>query len=302
MHINISQASDAVMDVLKVKLVPFVTSSPGLGKSSLAAQIADQNNLQLVDIRLSQCDPSDLAGLPFVQEDNAGHKRATYLPINIWPLEGDTLPEGKDGWLILLDEFNSAPLSVQAAAYKLVLDRQVGMYPLHPRALLMAAGNLSTDKAIVNRTSTAMQSRLIHFTLEVDKESWMVWADANGIDHRIKSFINFKPAALHRFDANHTEDTYPAPRTWEFLSRIIKHYPTLTANKLPVIAGCIGEGMAREFYSYSQIYTKIPNISNILKDPENVSFDDTPSTHHALVGMVASYMTPENTDTLKTGL
>lgn len=57
---NIIEMEESVIDVIKANLVAMITSSPGLGKSSLASKIAKQFNLFLIDIRLSQCDPTDL--------------------------------------------------------------------------------------------------------------------------------------------------------------------------------------------------------------------------------------------------
>lgn len=45
---------------IKTKLVPMVVGSPGVGKSSIIAQVADHFKLKLIDIRLAQCDPCDL--------------------------------------------------------------------------------------------------------------------------------------------------------------------------------------------------------------------------------------------------
>lgn len=293
MNINMSTAKELVLDVLKAKLVPFLSSSPGIGKSALAKEIANEHNLKMIDLRLSQMDPADLNGFPTIQGNKAG-----YIPMNVFPVEGDEVPEGYKGWLILLDEFNSAAPSVQGAAYKIVLDRQVGMHNLHSNVAMMAAGNLMTDKAIVNRISTAMQSRLVHFTIDGDHKVWIKWADKNNIDHRVKSFINFKTDALHKFDPNHNEETFPCPRTWEFVSRLISEYPSLPLTKLPLIAGTIGEGMAREFMTYTQIYTELPTVKDIMLDPANISFGDEPSIHYALSGMVASHMDMKTIDIL----
>ena len=225
MKVTMVAAKDLVMDVLKAQLVPFIQSSPGVGKSSLAQAIAEENRLVMIDLRLSQMDPADLNGLPFMIEKEGDNQKAGYVPMNVFPTERDSKEKGTNGWLILLDEFNSAPMAVQAAAYKLVLDRKVGMHNLHPGVFMMAAGNLMTDKAIVNRISTAMQSRMIHCEIAVDKDVWIKWADAHDIDHRVKSFIQFKPNGLHMFDPQHNEETFPCPRTWEFVSRLIKPYP-----------------------------------------------------------------------------
>ena len=297
--VTMMNAEALVMDTLRAKLVPFIQSSPGVGKSSLARQVAKKNNLKMIDLRLSQMDPTELQGFPFMKpviqtegEEKPQEFKASYVPMDVFPLETDKVPKGYSGWLLLLDEFNSAPMATQAAAYRIVLDKQVGQQNLHKKTAIIAAGNLMTDKAIVNRLSTAMQSRLVHLLIDVDQDSWMKWADKNGIDHRVKSFINFKPTALHRFDPNHNEETFPCPRTWEFVSRLVEQYEELPDEKLPLLSGSIGEGMAREFYSFSKIYGEIPTIQAIKQDPEGIPLSSEPSVQYALTGLVSYHLDP----------
>lgn len=60
MKIKINQAADLITVALKAKLVPMIHGSPAIGKSSIVKQIAQQFGLKLIDLRLSQCDPTDL--------------------------------------------------------------------------------------------------------------------------------------------------------------------------------------------------------------------------------------------------
>ena len=111
MQVKISQAASMVTSLIKAKLVPMIHGSPAVGKSAIGQQIAKEYNLKLIDMRLSQCDPTDLLGFPFVKEGRAG-----YAPMDSFPLEGDEVPVGYNGWLLFLDELNSASQAVQAAA------------------------------------------------------------------------------------------------------------------------------------------------------------------------------------------
>ena len=110
-----SEVRSAVIDCMEAGLVPFVTGSPGVGKSDIMRQIAEEYGLVLIDLRLSQCAPEDLMGLP-MKEGTGLSARSTFVPFSTFPLEGDQIPEGKNGWLLFLDEFNSASKSVQAAS------------------------------------------------------------------------------------------------------------------------------------------------------------------------------------------
>jgi MoxR-like ATPase len=83
---------------MKCGLVPFIQSSPGIGKSSIVKQIAKEYNLKLIDLRLSTCDPTDLTGLPHFEEG-----RAVFSPFDIFPVSNDDIPKNKDGWLLFLN-------------------------------------------------------------------------------------------------------------------------------------------------------------------------------------------------------
>lgn len=311
-EVTMAEIQPLIIDVFKADLVPNLLSSPGIGKSQLAAQIAKLFNLKLIDIRMSYYDPADLNGFPHILHKDTDRPKAAYIPMNVFPIEGDPLPikyklvvkqgvkeyvaDGTyDGWLIIMDEFNSAPLSVQAASYKVVLDKQVGMYDLHKKVVIMTAGNLSTDKAIVNRLSTAMQSRLINFRIKVCKNAWMDWADVHDIDHRVKSFINWKPELLHKFKPNHQDLTFPCPRTWEFTSKIIKPWAKkIDSSKIPLLAGTVGEGAGQEFFSHTEVYDQIPSMHEIESDPMNCRLGDGPSIQHAVCGLIGAHMTAAN--------
>ena len=43
---------------------------PGVGKSQIVAQVARRHAVPVIDIRLSQMEPSDLRGIPFHQGDS----------------------------------------------------------------------------------------------------------------------------------------------------------------------------------------------------------------------------------------
>lgn len=267
-----------IEECFNANLVPFIQSSPGCGKSSIIKQIAKDYSLKLIDIRLSTCAPEDLQGLPrFI------NNRAQFCPFDIFPLEGDPIPQGYEGFLIFLDEFNSAPRSVQAAAYRLILDREVGQYKLHPQCWLVAAGNLSTDKAITNNLSTAMQSRLVHIEMSVSLEDWMTdVALKENYDERIIAFINMYPHKLMDFDPERDEQTFACPRTWSFVNALIKGKKDITY-LTPLLKGTISQGIAIEFTSFVNVYKSLVSLEDILKDPFNTEVPEDLASKWALI-------------------
>lgn len=307
-QVNIEQARTDIVRAIQAQLVPFLAGSPGCGKSDLFKSIAKQFNLKLIDLRLAQCDPTDLLGFPHIDKDA---RRASYVPMSTFPLEGDDLPteihkdeNGKEyvhqfaGWLLLLDEMNHADRSVQKAAYKVVLDKQIGDRNIHPNCAIACAGNLDTDNAMVEEMSTALQSRLIHLELAVDVDQWIEWATTHGIDHRITSYIKYKPGNLYRFNPDHDDKTYASPRTWEFCSRLIKSEEKIERNLLALLAGTISEGVAREFFGYCQIYRQLLTVPQIVAAPETVQVPTEPDVLYALTGTIAHNATDANVEPL----
>lgn len=288
------QLVESISQIFKAGLCPMISGSPGIGKSDIIRQVAKNFNLKVIDFRLSQCDQTDILGFP-----TKINERMTYAPPMHFPLELDRIPTGYDGWLLFLDEFNSINKSVEAAAYKLILDRSVGVHNLHKNVVIAGAGNKITDKAIVNAMGTAMQTRMVHLQLAVSVVDWLEWANSNSLDYRITSFIDHRPDLLHKFDPDHNDQTFACPRTWEFSHKIIScNNSVAIKDLLPVLAGTLSEGVAREFIVHTDTCTKLPTIKDIKQAPTSINIDTEPSLLYAVSHMVGAYLTEDNADKL----
>lgn len=291
---NPRQAKKFIERSIIAGTVPFLTSSPGMGKSSIVRQIAEEYGMILIDHRLSTSAPEDLSGLPRFKENG----RAEFAPFDdLFPLEGDPIPDGANGWLLFLDEFNSAKKEVQAAAYKLILDRMTGQKKLHPNVAIVCAGNKSTDRAITNPLSTAMQSRVVHLEMELDFD---LFIDDVAIpykwDERIMAFLNANQSKLMDFRPDHQEKTFCCPRTWDFVNMYLKH---MAPGPIPVedtllFAGTITSGTATEFVQFTQVYDRMVKFENVLKDPKGCALPSGRDLSWATVMYLANQTTLEN--------
>lgn len=293
------QVSGFVRDIIYAGLVPFVQSSPGLGKSSIMRAIAKQESLKLIDHRLSTSAPEDLSGLPEFYNNDQGERRARFVPFgDLFPLEGDPLPKDKAGWMLFLDEFNSASKSVQAAAYKLILDKQVGQKNLHPNVVITAAGNLSTDRAITTNLSTAMQSRVVHLEMDVNHENWLYdVAFKENYDSRIVGYLSQYPSKLMDFRPDHQEKTFCCPRTWEFVNRLIKG-KDIDNEHAPLLAGTITSGTAADFVAFCKIYMNLVTVDQILANPERCILPQDQNLRWATISHMLEKVNDQNFDKL----
>lgn len=170
----------------------------------------------------------------------------------------------------------------------------VGKYHLHNNVAIVCAGNLETDNAIVQPMSTALQSRLVHLELVSEVDEWLDWAYEHGIDHRITSYIKFKPGNLYAFSPDHTDKTYACNRTWEFANRVMGVTDDDDPDRLPMLAGTLSEGVAREFITFCQIEQDLPKIPQIIQNPLGITVPREPSILYALTGAIGHYANKDN--------
>lgn len=308
-NVNVKQLAQCLIRCLESKVVPMIHGAPGIGKSDIVKTVAKAFNLKLIDIRLAQADVCDLNGLPhFVKKtytDENGKEfikeEAEFTPFNTFPVEGMQTPLGSNGWLIFFDELSSAPKNVQAAAYKIILDRQVGIYNLHPNCFIICAGNRKEDKAVVSTMSSALTSRMAHFTLEVDKDTWIKnFAIPHKIDPRIIAFISAYPELLDNFDPEQAEETYACPRTWEFANRLLasKKKPELDSLDKILLQSVIGLKAASDFYTFTRYYSDLPTIQEVEANPTQVPLPNEACAVWALVTSLVQQATDKNLDAL----
>lgn len=245
-EVTVPELKKMLLNILKTNVVPFVWGPPGVGKSSVVKEIARENNWKIKDLRLSLLNPVDLRGLPTV--DHERHE-ADWLPPSFLPKE-DT----KEVGILFLDEINLAPLSVQAAAYQLILDKQVGEYKFPKTWKIVAAGNREVDKANVFKLSAPLANRFVHFTVRPDFYSWKSWADTAGIHPTLIQFLALRPAAIFDPPAD-TEKAFPSPRSWAFVSDMLDAFDYDETDNMPdelmqVVMGAVGEGTGRELIEF----------------------------------------------------
>jgi len=297
--VSLHQSYDLLDLYVKSGLVPYLKSSPGVGKSSIVKKWAADNNLLLIDVRLSQCDPTDLNGFPAIDKTK---EKAYYVPMSTFPLEGDPIPEGYRGWALFFDEVNGADRSTQKASYKVFLDKEIGTQKIHGMCAMLCAGNLETDNALVEELSSALQSRLVHIQIHTDPFGWLEHARERSYSPEVISFIEWLPASLNTFnpDKQGDEPTYPCERTWEMVSKLLtknKNRKSLKPSDplaLEALCGVIGEGKAIEFLGYLRMFEDLPTIKQIVAEPNSTQLPTAPGTCYALTGVIAQAATKSN--------
>jgi hypothetical protein len=275
-----------IKHVLSTNIVPFIWGAPGVGKSAVVAQVADELGYELRDIRLSLMDPVDLRGFPV---PDTTKKQMKWLPAEWLPTKGKGV--------LFLDELNSSPPATQAAAYQLILNRQIGEYKLPAGWKIIAAGNRDSDRSVVHRMPAALANRMVHLDFDVHLDDFTNWAAANGVIPEVRAFLRFKSNLLHSFDTSSNPRAFPSPRSWAFVSQLAKSQ--LPADEeLELIKGAIGEGPAAEFVAYMRIWRDLPSVDAIMLNPDKVPVPEAPNVLYALTTSLADKAGRDNFDRL----
>jgi hypothetical protein len=229
---------------------------PGVGKSQMVAQVAAHHEMPVIDIRLSQMEPSDLRGIPFRVDSHVEWAIPSMLP--------DAARHGDQG-ILFLDEITSVPPSVSAAAYQLILDRRLGAYEVPEGWAIFAAGNRQGDRGVTYSMPAPLANRFSHFEVDVNLDDWVAWAYVHGMDERLIAFLRFRPELLFEFDPSHNPVAFPSPRSWEFTHRALQKFGDLPELLVGALQACVGPAAGIELGAFVENLDKLPDIDAIVR-------------------------------------
>lgn len=292
----------------------LVRSSPGMGKSAcilagsdLIAQdlglvegvrqwgdvmVDPKNCFGYVDVRLSQCDPVDVGGLPYADEARGVQSR--YIPDWFPSTDRTDLPDF--GFLVLEEVVSAAP-AVQAAAYQLTHDRRICDRVMKAGWRVILTGNKLTDGGVVYKLATPLANRMMHIEVETEAPVWRNWAIDAGLDNSIIAYIGLRPDYLNTFEQHVTKklagDAFASERSWHIANDIVK--ANLPDDVMyPLLVGTVGAAPAADYMGFRKIWQSMPNIDHILLDPTGAPVPMDIGTQYAVATGLAARATKDN--------
>ena len=187
----------------------LLLSSPGVGKSAVVRQAADEAGLECRSLLGTQIAPEDVSGIPRIIGE-----RSVFCPPRV------LLPEdpGAKPFCLFLDELPACTPDIQKAFYSLLLERRVGEYPLPKGTWVVAAGNRAEDRSLVRSLSAALVNRVTILYVKVSVPEWLKWARSAHIRHDVLSYLIYAPHSLQR-SVPAKPSPFSTPRAWESLAR-----------------------------------------------------------------------------------
>jgi hypothetical protein len=270
-----SAAKNIITRAFQAKRPLFLWGPPGIGKSEIVEGIARSGAIgkaTVIDLRLALMEPTDLRGFPMVAPDT---QEMIWAPARELPTEA--MASEYDTVVLFLDELNSAPPSVQAAAYQLILNRRIGEYRLPDNVVVIAAGNRDTDRGVTFRMPTPLANRFRHLNMVVEFEDWQSWAINSNIHPDVIGYLTYAKGDLFQFDPKTASQAFATPRSWTFVSELLYVDGFDSAPKTEQFAevtGAVGQGIAHKFIEHRRIAGKMPIAADILSGKVTKLNDD----------------------------
>ena len=281
------QLKDAIKFAIKNQYPLLIKGAPGIGKTDIVAQAAQETGTELIISHPVVSDPTDFKGLPFPNKEGT---EAKFLPF------GDLLKlvKADKPTLFFLDDLGQAPASVQAAAMQLLLARRINGHKVSDKVTFMAATNRREDRAGVQGILEPVKSRFAAILeLEVNIDDWVEWAIEEDLPVELIAFVRFRPNLLHSFKPTADIINTPNPRTVAAVGMMMN--AGLPQNsEYEMISGAAGEAFAVEFLSFLKIYRDLPDIEKLISDPMGTDVPDEPSTLFAVCGALSAKANKKN--------
>lgn len=282
-----------------------IQSPPGQGKSDMI-----ENNLARELARAYDCPVDVITDMPANRDpmDYKGFalptKREGRAPASVYT-EPDLIerisrsPASEEGIVVLfLDEFGQADHLTQKVLADLLLNYRLGEYQLPTNVWIVAATNLQSDGAGVNRILTHLNNRISWYHAYLPMHEWATWARTQGgIPSAGIAFAEFN----QRYFSDPTPDKDGPFLTYRSFTKAMlavqaykTHHSIDDPRVVPdetflrrTVEGRIGVAHALSFFEYARVMEDLPRGRDIYEDAANARMPDDMGALYAVSNMVS---------------
>ncbi len=291
---NINQAKEYIKNTVSIYLkkdefgdykIPverqrpvFLLGAPGIGKTAIMEQIAQELNIGLVSYSMTHHTRQSAIGLPVIRHksyEGMEYDVSEYTMSEIIATIYETMEESgiKEG-ILFLDEINCVSETLSPAMLLFLQYKIFGRHKVPEGWVVVTAGNPPEYNKSVREFDVVTLDRLKVINVEADYDTWRSYGIEKGIHNAIISFLDIKKDFFYHMETTIDGRSYITARGWEDLSQIISMYEE---ERLKVDENLIGQylrnkNVVKEFSAYYDLYNKYKNdyqLENILHGKNN---------------------------------
>ena len=228
-----------LLDITPADQNVMLVGNHGIGKSEILTEYFSAKGMRVVPLFLGQMsDPGDLIGIPNRNESTG---KTDFMPPYWFPLDGQPI-------VLFLDELNRARPEVLQTIMDLALNRKLAGRSLPEGSRIISAVN-EGDQYQLTDLDPALVSRFNVMTFRPTTEEWLLWAEKNGVDSRVREFIRENPMWLDRNpDEKEGADTglekTPDRRAWKRVSDVLRNAKDISPLVMKAVSGIVGSKAA----------------------------------------------------------
>lgn len=296
---NINQAKEIVKAIVQHNIdakaegantgrlmTPQLVSDPGIGKSSVVEQVAEELGLEFRVVMLASYDSGELGGMPYLDEDSGSKQYARARP--------DFLPSEGNG-ILFLDEMSQAPMANLNIAAQLVNDHRIGEHLLGEGWTIVAANNRMSNRAGTNQIPTHLRDRLMPIEVDANLDDAINYFNVVNANPKLTSFLRVFPQRLAEFDV--ARDACPSPRSWLRVNTLLgmQEAGALSNSALNhCIASTVGAGAANDFVTHLELHEKMVDPADVINNPEGAPLPEDVNVSYILCAALASRSNESN--------
>lgn len=289
-----SQYFDLAGFCMKNNFTLMVIGMPGGGKTEIGIQATEALGRDLIITHPVIDDPTNYKGFPFKEVDKDGNVRADFVPFDMLR----RLIEANKPTTMIMDDMGQAPKATQAAAMQLVWGGKLNGKEISPHVSFLILTNRREDKAAVTGMIEPLKNRSTIMELVPDVDDWCRWAIKEGQPPENVAFNRFRRDYLLKgYDPTLDFTNSATPRTIAKCGDMMK---AGIPNKMEqeVFEGTAGKQYAIDFVNFLTHYRRIPDIQNIINNPDTCDIPDRDSILYATCECLAVQATKDNFDNI----
>jgi hypothetical protein len=264
----------------------LIKGRPGIGKTSIAMQVAQAVNAEIIFAHPAVEDPTDYKGVGAIENG-----KAVFYPYD----NLDQLVHMDHPCIYFIDDLGQAPTSIQKALMQILYDRKINGNTISQEVVFFAATNNRQDKAGVSGLIEPLKSRftsIVSYEPTIsDFERW--WLSRDDMDIMPLAFVKFRPQLFSAFTPTNDIVNSPCPRTIAALGRQVKQcLPERLRYK--AYTGTVGFGFAMEYLAFEQKAKSLVNLDRLLANPETTLIPEEPDVLYVTMQGIANKATRQN--------
>ena len=283
-----SDLKDLCSALAKAKLPLLVIGKPGIGKSDIIEQVAQEIDYDLIVSHPVIDDPVDYKGMPFTWKDKTTKdQKAGFLPF----ADLELLVNAQRPTIHFADDLGQAAKLTQAAYMQLMLNRALNGKKVSDHVVFFSASNRKEDKAGVSGMLEPLKDRYATIVeLVTDVDDWVGWAIPNKMPFELISYVRYRPEILVDWKPTSDFTRTATPRSLAFVGKMMQAgIPAHLQRR--TFTGAIGKERASEFIGFLNIYKDLPDPMDVILNPRSAPLPKDAASSYALCGALSARAT-----------